>query len=241
MAGVKQLCGPGSNEELDFALFIYICPKYLMYLFHDQAPFICCIMVLYAFGMKRMSLYITICYSLHPTTLWFRPLVHIRVADSYWLNTTVWPWCLTVSFFNFKKRYRSKKCSVSNMSWVIYLFTARSLLVNKIHWPEQEFKFIVSEVSVGVCCDLTAVLSRKSLTHSRQSAVLKLHSRAVAGQRCMGGVLGGGGGGGGGAIKGYKVRKGGRGEWEEISRKRLLNSARINTNNHTQRMTSSHL
>lgn len=166
-------------------------------------------------------------------------LVHIRVADSYCLNTTVWPWCQTVSFINFKKRSRSKKCSVSNMSWVIYLFMAGSLLVNKIHWPEQEFKFIVSEVSVGVCCDLTAVLSSKSLTHSRQSAVLKLHCRAVAGQRWMGGVLGGGGGGG--AIKGYKVRKGGRGEWEEISRKRLLNSAQINTNNHTQRMTSSHL
>lgn len=61
---------------------------------------------------------------------------------------------------------------------------------------------------MGVCCDLTAVLSRKSLTHSRQSAVLKLHCRAVAGQRRMGGVLGGGGGG---AIKGYEVRKGGGG------------------------------
>lgn len=70
---------------------------------------------------------------------------------------------------------------------------------------------------MGVCCDITAMLSSKSLTHSRQSAVLKLHCRAVAGQRWMGGVLGGGaadgdGGGGGGAIKGYKVRKGGRGE-----------------------------
>lgn len=163
------------------------------------------------------------------------------MADSYWLNTTnkdsVWPWCQTVSFFNFKKRSRSMKCSVSNMSWVIYLFMVWSLLVNKTHWPEQEFKFIVSEVSVGVCCEITAVLSSKSLTHSRQSTVLKLHCRAVAGQRWMGGVLGGGGG----AIKGYKVRKGGRSEWEEISRKRLLNSARINTNNHTQRMTSSHL
>lgn len=62
---------------------------------------------------------------------------------------------------------------------------------------------------MGMCCDLTAALSRKSLTHSRQSAVLKLHCGAVAGQRWMGGVLGGGGGG---AIKGYEVRKGGRGE-----------------------------
>lgn len=65
---------------------------------------------------------------------------------------------------------------------------------------------------MGVCCDITAVLASKSLTHRRQSVVLKLHCRAVAGQRWMGGVLGGGGGGGGGAIKGYKVRKGGRGE-----------------------------
>lgn len=64
--------------------------------------------------------------------------------------------------------------------------------------------------SVCVCVRVFAsqystTLSSKSVTHSRQSTMLKLHCRtaaAAAGKRWMGGV--------GGAIKGYKVRKGGR-------------------------------
>lgn len=90
------VCDGGGEADVWARFKCWILPylfKYLMYLFYDQAPFICCIMVLYAFGMKMMGLYITICYSFHPTTLRFRPLVHIWVADSYCLNTTVWPLC----------------------------------------------------------------------------------------------------------------------------------------------------